>query len=158
VDPPGDSSTGLVGSVELPAPGRMNQLRWLNVTGHSSGLETITLMISRSLLSSPKGVTSELSQATAIGPTGCDHPSGRYGCAESVLLLVMPKQREQNDDRNWDAEQPQKQSASKAHCYFLLIRIYCGSSSHSEPLNKQSSFWFHIFFSRLTRRDPNYCE
>src|SRR5262249_5536252 len=103
VDPPGDSSTGPVGSVELPAPGRVNQLRWLNVTGHSSGLETITLMISRSLLSSPKGVTSELSHATAIGPTGCDHPSGRYGCAESVLLLVMPKQREQNDDRNWDA-------------------------------------------------------
>jgi hypothetical protein len=95
-----------------------------------------------------KGVTHFTS---AIGPTGSDRPSGRHGCG-NLYRSVMPKQRQQNDDRNWNAEQPQKQSASKAHCYLLLIHY--GSSSHSEGFNKQSSGWFHIFVVAMNSFRP----
>jgi hypothetical protein len=36
----------------------------------------------------------------------------------------MPEQREQNDDRDWNAKKPEKYSASEAHC-LLLERLNC---------------------------------
>jgi hypothetical protein len=38
-----------------------------------------------------------------------------------VARLVMPEQRQQNDDRQRNAEQPQQQTSSKAHWFLRLV-------------------------------------
>jgi hypothetical protein len=42
---------------------------------------------------------------------------------------MMPEQREQNNDWDWDAEQPQKDPSAKAHDY-LLFRHTLNNARH----------------------------
>jgi hypothetical protein len=55
-----------------------------------------------------------------------------YGAGFFVLKfklargLVMPEQRQKNDDRKWNTDQPKQKSTTKAHC-FLLIKVREGN-------------------------------
>ena len=40
----------------------------------------------------------------------------------AMSVLVVPEQRQQNDDRKGNAQQPQQQTASQAHCHLHQLK------------------------------------
>ena len=73
----------------------------------------------------------------------------------AMSVLVVPEQRQQNDDRKGNAQQPQQQTASQAHCHLHQQKIDIGQIT---SVSWSGFHLNHVFAKRATVGSERCCR